>query len=296
VRLVPAAASLAYLARLTSAGLTTLQEQILLVVTGIAALLASLSWLLARNELDGRPFWISSMAALAIASTLRGQPVASQAWGVALLFSGGLIFLTSARPRLLIPVLALGLLGFSTLPFTPAWDGARLYSAPFNPVIILFLVSHVLLLTGYIRHMIQPGESLAGVERWILAIYPLGLVLLPLTHFVVGGWGWVQIIQETGFTVNFLRLWPGFLVAALTIFLVLRGRRSLLIPSELEPGLKTALSMGWLYRGLWGVYDALGRLLDGVSRLLEGEGGVLWALLILALLLAIFIQTAPGGV
>jgi hypothetical protein len=294
VRLVPAAASLAYLARLTSAGLSPLQVDLLLALTGVAALLAGLSWLLARNELDGRPFWISSMAALAIASTLRGQPLASLAWGVALLFSGGLLFLTSARSRPLIPVLALGLLGFSTLPFTPAWDGARLYSTPFSPVLILFLVAHVLLLAGYIRHMVQPEESLAGVERWVLAIYPLGLVLLPLTHFVVGGWGWLQVVREPGWSINILRLWPAFLVAALTIFLVLRGRRSLLVPTEIEPVVKTALSLRWLYRGLWGIYDAVGRLLNGISRLLEGEGGVLWALLILALILAFFVQAAPG--
>lgn len=295
VRLVPAAASLAYLARLTSAGLTPQQTEILMLVTGIAALLAGLSWLLARSELDGRPFWISGMASLALASTLRGQPVATLAWGVAALFSGGLLFLTSARPRWLLPVLGLGLLGFSTLPFTPAWDGARLYSAPYSPLILPLLVAHVLLLAGFFRHMIQPGEQLAGVERWVLVIYPLGLILVPLSHFVVGGWSWVQLLREGGFQLNILRLWPALLVAALTIFLVLRGRSRMLIPPGIEPVLKNLLSMNWMYRVFWGAYNLIGRLLSGISRLLEGEGGVLWALLLLALILAFFTEIAPGG-
>ncbi len=295
VRLVPAAASLAYLARLTSAGLTPGQVNFLLLVTAAAGLLAGLSWLLSRSELDGRPFWISGLAAMAMASTLRGQPLATLAWGAAALFSGGLLFITSSRPRPLILVLALGLLGFSTLPLTPAWEGVRLYSAPYSPVLLILLVAHVLLLAGYVRHMIQPGLPLAGVERWVLVIYPLGVILVPVVHFVVGGWGWVQMIRELGWEFNFLRMWPGLLVAVLTIFLVLRGRSRTLIPARVEPFLKSVLSMSWLYRILWVVYSAFGRLLTEISRLLEGEGGVLWALLLLALILAFFVQTVPGG-
>ena len=55
----------------------------LLVLTAFAGLYAGYYWLMAKNEIEGRSFWVLGMASLAIASALRGQPVAAQAWGLA---------------------------------------------------------------------------------------------------------------------------------------------------------------------------------------------------------------------
>jgi hypothetical protein len=49
----------------------------------------------------------------------------------------------------------------------------------------------------------------------------------------------------------------------------------------------SVFSMNWLYSGFWFIYRRL-RLLTGfITEVLEGEGGILWALLLLVLLLAL---------
>jgi hypothetical protein len=53
------------------------------------------------------------------------------------------------------------------------------------------------------------------------------------------------------------------------------------------------LSLAWVYRILWSLYRQIGRLLYAITRLLEGEGGLLWALLLFILIISILL---PGSV
>ena len=50
--------------------------------------------------------------------------------------------------------------------------------------LVLFLLAHVALLAGYIRHIFAPGDSLRGLERWVQGIYPFGLLMLVVTQWV----------------------------------------------------------------------------------------------------------------
>jgi len=54
-------------------------------------------------------------------------------------------------------------------------------------------------------------------------------------------------------------------------------------------------SLGWLYRLFWWFYRAIGTLASNIALILEGEGGVLWALLLLVLLVTLIIQQGGGG-
>jgi hypothetical protein len=113
-RLVPAAASLVLLARIAVSGVSANLEALFLGISGATALYAGFSWLIAPDELEGRPYWMLGMASLSLAATVRGQPGASQAWGIAMLLSGALLFLFSARTRslLILPLLSF----FACLP------------------------------------------------------------------------------------------------------------------------------------------------------------------------------------
>ena len=57
--------------------------------------------------------------------------------------------------------------------------------------------------------------------------------------------------------------------------------------------LMLVLRLDWFYRTAGWVYQGVGALLFGVTSILEGDGGVLWALVILSLLISLFAQ---GGV
>lgn len=292
-RLVPAASSLILLVR-TADGLSApLEPNYLSGLLGLAALaglFGGLAWFLAEDELDGRPSWILGMASLSVAAAARAQPLASLAWGLSALFSGGLLFLTSLRDRRLLWILLFGLIGFSALPYTPAWMGAALFSAPFHSFTIVFFLNLSLLLAGYARHALQPGPGFEEVERWVWLVYPLGLLLLPLTHFPIGWW-----ISSAPIPASLLSWIIGPISIAVTTLIMFFAHRFWYRTSGLIDFLKNVLSLNWLYRLLWVTYRYLARISAFFSSVLEGEGGVLWAFLILVLLLSILGRSNGGG-
>jgi hypothetical protein len=293
IRLVPAAAGLVLLGRtavsLSSAPVTPPLSNYLLALTGLAAMFSGLVWVFADDELAGRPAWLLGVASLAVASALRGQPSASLAWGLAGLFSGGLLFLSSARDRRLTWLTLLGFLGFSALPYTPTWEGARLFSAPFNPLLLLCLVSHALLLFGYAWHTFRPGRPLTGIERWVWLIYPLGLALLPVTHFAFG------LRNNLGVgPMPVAGWWVGAASLGLVGIGVLWSERGPQIPRQPFDLLRSIFSLNWLYTGFWAFYRSFGRLITFLTVVFEGEGGVLWALLVLVLFVSLLFGNGGG--
>lgn len=292
-RLVPAAASLVLLAR-TGDALSRSTEPIglfpyLLGLAGLAGLYGGLAWFLASDELEGRSAWILGMASLSLASALRAQPAASLAWGLSTLFSGGLIFLISIHDRRLLWLPFLGLLGFTGIPFTPAWNGWQLFRAPFHPFLVVFVIAQALFLAGYARHALRSRQILQGVERWIWLIYPLGLGLLPFTHLWIG---WQSRPDSAAVPM------AGWLLGAIAVGLAALGvafrSRIGALPAGPILYLRTFLSLNWLYRMLWAMYRYLGRLATFLTSVLEGEGGVLWAILLLVLLFSVLAWSNGG--
>jgi len=244
--------------------------------------------------LEGRPFWMLGMASLALASALRAQPGASLAWGIALLFSGSVLFLTSARHPNLLFILILGLLGFSGLPFTPAWGGLEMYSGDFSIWLLFLPLAHAFLLAGYIRHSLRPGERLEGVERWVWVIYPLGLLVLPIAHFLAAWWGG-NLINENLLSFSWLQLIPSLAALGLAAIFWRLQRSKPLWVSVASRILRPSISFGWLYKLIWYIYRGTGKIVGFISEVLEGQGGVLWAFLLLTLLMAFLVQTGLGG-
>ncbi|NLG73290.1 MAG: hypothetical protein GX495_14770 [Chloroflexi bacterium] len=293
LRLVPAAAGLILLSRAATAGAPAHLVNILLALIAVTAVYAGASWLGAEDELDGRWFWILGTAALTAAAAVRGNPGASLAWGTSALLSGALLFLSSARQRRILPILWLGLLGFSALPYTPAWQGLFIYSAPFNIWVWPLLLAHILLLAGFARHILRPEPPPYGLEQWIWLIYPLGLLLLPVSHFVLPWWN----RPESGAQLfpTLLSSWPGLLAVAVVAGLIIWNPDPPRLSRSTSEILQAILSFQWLYHAFWAVYHFLGRIVSLINLILEGEGGILWTLLLLVLLLSLVIQQFAGG-
>jgi hypothetical protein len=77
---------------------------------------------------------------------------------------------------------------------------------------------------------------------------------------------------------------------ALVVGLAALSRRVEAIPDRAVMVIRGLLSFGWLYRVLWQFYQGAGRLLNFMTTILEGDGGILWSLLLLALLMAYFVS------
>lgn len=290
LRLVPAAAGLVLLVRVAPMGVTTGALPFLNLLAGLAALYGGMSWLSTPNELDGRPFWILGGASLAVAATLNGHTDASLAWSITTLLAGGLIFLTSVHHRHLLPLPLLGVFAISMLPFTPTWPAIKFYAPGFQAISAVFLFAQALLVVGYLRHTMQHEASPEGYDRWVWLFYPLGLAVLPVVLYLLAYWNgsMPQGMQALS------QAWPTVALLFLSALLIAAWWRGLRLPTSLVASLQSIFSFDWLYRLIWGIYQQLSRVVAFLNLIQEGEGGILWTLLLLTLLLSLLIERGLG--
>ncbi len=291
LRLVSAASSLVLLARIPPASVASEFTPPLLVLAAIAGMYGGWMWIRSPDELAGRPFWMIGLASLAVASTLRGNPPGAAAWSMALILAGGALFLSSFSQKWTNRALLAGAWILSSLPFSPTAAGWET-NAPANWAVWVtwpfFLLAQGFLISGFIRQARQrPAAALESKPIWAGNVYPAGIGLLLLAAVALGWFGWDGALRVGAWT-------PSLAAAALAAALVwLTPRLRLLNPARAhwirpEAG---GSRLDLFYRGLWGLYQMLGRLSQGISALLEGEGGVLWTLLMLALFISLLSRT-----
>ncbi len=291
LRLVAPASALPLLSRLPQWVAPPGWSVFLLIFTALAAIYGGAMWLAAKDELNARPYWLIALAGMALASSLRGHPQAALAWGLALLLSGGVIFLYSSRPYRFPAILLLATIGLSGLPFTPSAGGWRgLIVPPINLLDLVLIFAHSLLLLGFLRFALVDRPMLGTSERWVQVMYPLGLLMLVASQWLIGVFGWPGSLTPGIW-------WAASASAALALVMLFgfrRLRRLALVGGRFEwlalialrvgHGLSAFLRLDWLYRFLWIIYGLVQGLVRFVTSILEGGGGLLWALLLLALL------------
>jgi formate hydrogenlyase subunit 3/multisubunit Na+/H+ antiporter MnhD subunit len=303
LRLVSAAASFILLVRVSTTGVSPSFTPLLLGFIALVGIFAALRWLGAKDELDGRSYWILGTASPAIAAAIVGSPFSCLVWSIASLLSGGLIFSFSLRHLRFIPLILLGVFNLSSLPFSPTWQGAALYQsiltvarnrALYLIFSISFFLSQSILLSGYIRHFlkgVQPTteDKSQHIERWVWVLYPFGLVIIVLVHLLLG---WFLLPDLQGLPLVTWLIGPlTLLVAALILFASWRFPQP--FPS-LNRFTKTSFSnnlfsLEWLYNFIWQAYHTITRVIAVFSTILEGDGGILWALVLFALIF-VFLQ------
>ena len=293
IRLVSPASSLVILSRLPAPVILSSWGTWLLFFLCISMLYSSFMWLTAENEIVGRPFWIITISAFAIGCAIHSQPSASIGWGVALILSGGILFLYSSRKIQLLFLPLLGLIGISGLPFTPTASSWQAWLLPhFDIVSFIFLITHIITFIGYLRHTFRTGGSFDGLARWAQVLFPVGLVILSICEWFLGVFGW-----PGSFTPG---LWlPSLLINGLAILIyfgydrflerlpIFRNQLIIEFGRKVFSFITSILSFNWLIQlGLF-LYGVLQRIIASLTLILEGEGGILWALLLLTLIISL---------
>jgi hypothetical protein len=295
LRMVSAASALVVLARLPAESVSSDMRGPLLAFTALAAVYGAAMWANAADEVEGRPYWLIALGGLAVASVIQGQPGASLAWGLMLILPGSLLFLYSVRRRQILLLLVPAIIGITGIPFTPASSGwFGIFPPPFNLWQFLLLIAHALVFLGYLKFVFLPGDDLAKMERWIQAMYPAGLAVLVLAWIFTGLLGWPGSLGPG--------LWlagPASLVISALFWLIIilwqrRTTQDDAISRWYSSATHTAgsiltslFSLNWLYRLLWAVYRRVQQVIQVLTEILEGDGGVLWTLVLLALLISL---------
>lgn len=285
LRLISSASSLILLGRIPAGIFNSNLAPLLIVLTLIAALYAGWSWLRAPNELDGRPYWVIGIAALAVLSALSGNPIGAVAWGCALILVGGALFLASVQNTWLNRAMLIGAFSVSALPFSltaSAWLGRVSFFIPF------VILAQALMMAGFIRHALRSvnRDSLENQPDWMKAVYSSGIVLLIIAQIFLGFIGWDGARQIGAWA-------PALIASFLTFGLVWASRRFRLFnPVRAHWVSSTEFRLNRFYQGLWSIYRFFGRASQIVTQTLEGEGGIMWTLLFLILFVAFITQAA----
>ncbi|HSL27735.1 MAG TPA: hypothetical protein VK900_00940 [Anaerolineales bacterium] len=293
LRMISVASSLILLARVPSTSLTSGLTPYLLILVSLAALYGGWMWLRAPDELTGRAFWIIGMGSLAVAAALRVNPMGAAAWGCAIVLAGGALFLSSEQNRWLSRALWIGAWGISALPFSLTATGwTRVGVTPLLGWLAwpFLIAAHAMLVAGFLRHSQRVATRAFNEEApiWARNVYPIGIGLLLGILLLLGLYGWSGSLQLGSWFV-------GILVLLLTAgFIWMTPRLRILNPVRahwVQPASSSWLDL--VYGAVWTLYRRLGRVSTGISNVLEGESGIMWTLLFLALFVSFFVQGNP---
>jgi hypothetical protein len=291
LKLAAPCTSLVMLARMPAVAVSPALSPLLFSLAIIALLYGAVRWFTALDEIAGRPYWILALTAMALICLLQGRPDVSPAWGAAMVLGGGLLSLYSARQvRLLfIPLIAfLALTGIIFTPTSPGWAG--LWIEPFQAANILFLIGHSLILAGFLRHVFRQDDEQEEIDRWVQVIYPAGLIILVITFILTGFWS----VQQYGLQL----FWLGPVLSTALALGWLALRSWLEKDKPLQSTLKSVgglignafsyiIHLTWFYGVVNFLFQVLRQFVFWFTNTLEGDGGVLWALLVLLLLITL---------
>ncbi len=290
LRMVSAGSSLILLARVSLSGVQSPITPYLMIFVSIAALYGAWMWLRSPDELTARPYWMIAVGSLAVASALRGNPPGAIAWSCGLILSGSALFLASAENRWLDKALFVGVWGLSAFPFSLSASGWVSPIGGFWYTTPLLVAAQVTLLAGYIRQS-QRTSSRTSFENqpiWAKNVYPFGIYIILLTIILLGFFGWDGALQLGNWIIPLL-------AAPLTSGLLwLIPRMRILNPIHAHwVNSVEAPRLSIAYQTIWELYRGVRRILNTFSNVLEGESGIMWTLLFLALFISIFSQGSP---
>jgi hypothetical protein len=172
------------------------------------------------------------------------------------------------------------------LPFSltaSAWLGNLGFFIPF------VIAAQALLMAGFARHALRSAgrTTLDAQPGWANKIYPAGIILLVAFQLLLGLVGWDGARQVGAWLQALLAsLLALGLVWATPRFRVLNPIRAHWIGT-------TTSGISSIYSGLWVIYRILGRISQSITATLEGEGGIMWTLLFLALFISLLTQGIP---
>ncbi|HAV75774.1 MAG TPA: hypothetical protein DCX53_00305 [Anaerolineae bacterium] len=290
LRMVSAGSSLILLARVPLSSVESPITPYLMMFASIAALYGGWMWLRSPDELTGRPFWLIGLGSLAVAAALRGNPIGATAWSCALILSGGALFLASAQSRWLERTLFIGVLGVSALPLSLTANGWVSERTGIWFAIPLLILAQAFLLAGYIRQSqrVSARTNFDDQPIWARNVYPLGIYVILFTILLLGFFGWGGALK--------IGNWIPSLIASLLTFSLIWLTPRFRILNPVRAHWVRPTDPNWLdtiYQTFWGLYRQIGKISNSFSNVLEGESGIMWTLVFLALFISIFTQGTP---
>lgn len=297
LRLVAPLAAFIFIARFPVINVVTGWLTFVLLFAILGALFGAIKWFAAENELAGRPYWLMAFSSLAIIGLLNGKPDTAGYLGLAMVVAGCWNFLQSIHIKWFPYVLPLVLLGFIGFPFTPSANLlGNLSTGPAAGGFLFIWLSLAFLAAGVVKFTFLQKNDPAPVENWRKLFYIAGMLFLILVPWLNGLWQFSTWMDLSGLISGIATT---ILLGIILVIQYVNKIRSIFdrfVPTFKRIGqiLEKFFHFDWLYRVLRLLLLLLEKMLNSVNSILEGEGGILWALVFLVLLISL-ITGVKGG-
>ena len=260
------------------------QSDVLLGILSVLALWGVWRWQRTRTPLRQVAASGVALGGIALMASVRGLPAATWAWSLLAVFPVLGLVLAPHRRRVMWLFFVLLAGGMSLLPFTPASAAVALWTPRFEGWMVLPGV----VLVGSLMALVRQGMALPFPDKPLprekQAFCVLGMAVWTGTFW---GWRFWQVAAPVDVAV-WLQWVPGGAALAAALGLWMAFRRVNLRMDYAEAKLSQGIGRltGYIF---WRGYRLVGRFLRFLSLLLEGDGGVLWALVLLVML-AVLLQ------
>lgn len=253
------------------------------LILSILLLLSALTGLL----LDLSPgLWFLSCGLMASVAAILAGPESALSWGVVMVLPGLRIWKGSSQPRASLIPLILAAIGLLPIPFLPSWAGVNAFSEGLPG--ILMGLSYGILLGSVLITVLKNWQSSRSD---------------PVTHSLLGIIGAAAVLVSQAIIslrLGLINASQGLLNQPIAIWISLLGLLPVLIlgnylPLRKRKGWSAAASrlMGGSGKALTAILHFLDHLVDLISRIFEGQSGLIWALLI-GLLIITLISMGGG--
>jgi hypothetical protein len=273
-----------------------------LTIAILMVLTAAINWFSSEEPGKGESNLILLFSGMALVSALRAQSDATTVFGFLLPIAIGWPRLYSYRFHTMHAFLILFAVALLGLPFTFAFG--TISSMAVGPLLFLnplLWISMALLVAGVVRAGLKAPSKGKELENWMKMFYAVGLGLVTVAPLIPGLWHLSKggSLQYIGFSAGIFLIF----VLILVFSLVEKARKWL--ASAIPVGLKAAanrtgttwkllFASEWIQRIVELFSGAIRWLINSTNAILEGEGGILWSFVFLALLLSLLISGVGG--
>ncbi len=231
--------------------------------------------------------WSFGVLGLILGSALAAFPAASLFWGLVLILPGSLIFLSFENRTQLTATLLMVSIGMIPLPFLPTWNGTELFVNGVSGV--LFAIAAGVLIGRILSKNIKKVKQDDNTPNPVPILYVMSPAVIILTQLVIA-LDYKLLGSRSDILYNPTSQWIPLIL--IFLFLIFGKRIPRLNLYRGDEKIKYAQNI------ISGIGSGTARLIDRTVFLItsqfEGEGGLIWALILGFLLLTLI--TLSGGV
>lgn len=266
-----------------------LSDQSQIALMSLLSLLAVLLIFISlKRKISTRDLWLNVIICLGFMTTISGSTIALVGWAGVVMLGMGIPFFYSHRSKRYRMFGLLGILSLAGLPYSISGFALAGLTTSLSMIwLIPGLFIYSFLLYDHIRYIYTLEEEKETSETPYLALNLFGLFLFSLSPFTI-------LIKNPILASNVLRFW--WIGIVLTIFCLIyywmekKVRWKVTFIKRLDSlilNFNNIAIIQWL-RDIWlWISWFVSGLVQFLTRLLEGEGGVLWAVVILVLLVSL---------